>query len=437
MSQPAHWYSWYAGLDDIATIRTMAQKLPKPVTGLNALPADVAATQLENALAEVFVVTEKVARALQKIVWHCHSGAIARYPDRLTVIRAVNDQPVFESVVKPLCLTGRAGEGKSAIAEAAERLLKGVEPVLVHPDYPRLPRRGLMYVKIRGRGTANEVFRRMCDRHGYMPPAGGGDPVTQFCRGAYRDGLSAALLDELQHLSLSQDASAAITDTLLKARKTGVPLIYVCNFSLLKKLLRGRPEDIDRLLQNIYPIVPDDPAGTDWYLLVEALLGVMTGYHAIELTPLVAKYLGDATATTPRYLVQLLALGYLAARRKGAQRMTFEHLSAAMKGYEFLTSRELVLAQREPSRKKARISKYEDTFFPEGLLRYVEPDETKRKAIADIQTQALWQQMLPAERDQAKAMSGAGNARAGSPRAKRGKLTADDLRFADQSVRIK
>lgn len=437
MSQSEHWYSWYAGLDDIATIRARAQRLPKPVTGLNALPAEVAITRLESALAQVFVVTDKVGKALQKIVWHCHSGAIARYPDRLTVVRNVTSQPDFEPVVKPICLTGRAGDGKSEIAQAAQRLLQGADSVLVHADYPRFRRTGLMYEKIWGRSSANEVFRMMCDRCGYMPPSGRGDPVTQFSRGAYRDGLAALLLDEMQHLSLSNNASAEITNTLLKARKTGVPLIYVCNFSLLNKLLKGRPEDIDRLLPNIYPIVPDDPAGADWYLIVQALLGVMEEYHAIELNPQVAKYLGDETATTPRYLVQLLALGYLTARRKGAQRMTLEHLGIAMRGYEFLTSRELVLAQKKPSREKARISKYEDTFFPEGLLRYLELDDTKHTTTATIQTQALLQQMLPTERAQANAMSGPSNTRARTPRAKSGKLTADALRLADQSVRIK
>ncbi|KAA0950613.1 hypothetical protein HBO43_17470 [Pseudomonas veronii] len=74
---------------------------------------------------------------------------------------------------------------------------------------------------------------------------------------------SLAILEEMQHTN-SGSGAAKITDILLTMAAIGVPMVFVCNYSLAHKLLGRNSEDKQRLLADPRSMLPDEPGSANW-----------------------------------------------------------------------------------------------------------------------------------------------------------------------------
>lgn len=67
----------------------------------------------------------------------------------------------------------------------------------------------------------------------------------------------------MQHTN-SGSGAAKITDILLTMAAIGVPMVFVCNYSLARKLLGRNSEDKQRLLADPRIMLPDEPGSANW-----------------------------------------------------------------------------------------------------------------------------------------------------------------------------
>jgi hypothetical protein len=169
-----------------------------------------------------------------------------------------------EVEVSPLCLTGLAGIGKSQTVTALRKVLpqptefscdlyQGTETLLSH-----------WYASARGKASGKVLLENFVfgddAKSGRRPVSA---LLKEARRAANRQGVSLAILEEMQHISTGSGA-ARVTDILLTMAAIGLPMVFVCNYSLAHKLLNRNSEDTQRLLAGPRVMLPDDPNGQDW-----------------------------------------------------------------------------------------------------------------------------------------------------------------------------
>lgn len=192
--------------------------------------------------------------------------------------------------------------------------------------YPRL-------AEIASRSTASERKLRLGKVSAEMSLAQ---------RGAYRDGISAILLDELQFLAQS-GATTRISKTLLLHSYVGPPVMYAANFDMVHGLKLRSQQYRDRLLSRPIVLLPesiwDSAERESCIAYAEELLRVANGVLEFDVEVRI-EALHAYSFGIRRKIIYLLVEAYRYARYCGRLTASFEDVEMAYKSSRYQIHRE-------------------------------------------------------------------------------------------------
>lgn len=312
--------------------------VPDAVCGLDLMAAGVAAQALHYALEAIFVPTQQCVRAIRRIIDIAEAYSQENFPDAETFMQRLYNQDRGQSIPRPaICLTGLAGCGKSALLKALRRLMP--DGVCVAGAIRRLPLRTFLHLSVKGHDREGAMLRslveimRQTDDQAHASDTLASKvarvvvqkvsniPATLDIthRLAFRDGVAALLLDELQFLTQG-NANTQITKTLLLHTYIGPPLLYGANFDMVHRLKKRGQQDTDRLLSRPIVLVPDALTCAEefegWMAYLREVIRVSNGALVFD-TEADAEILHRYSFGLRRKLLDLLEFAYGHARERG------------------------------------------------------------------------------------------------------------------------
>ncbi|MEY4756480.1 MAG: hypothetical protein RJA34_1378 [Pseudomonadota bacterium] len=338
------WTARFEGLLNREAIRSRAEIQPNFLQGLLDRPTHLAVSALELALSELMVLTEVELDILVRFVKQAHSYSVRAYPDLRTYIAQLHADEIDVLSPAPVCFTGLAGAGKSALLSALARALP--DDAQLDLNLPitngKILTRSSVLIRVNGNTNFAELLQpwlpsevrndkvndeRDSARSG-IGRTGIPEVVRRAARFSYRSGLCASVVDEMQFMTQSSVANAKVTQFLLLASYLKVPLIYCANYSLCHKLLKRNNEDQDRLLAKPLVLLPlgldDDGLGR----LLRAYDVVMRDV----LDGSLCQFMGDFATMTlgiKRKVWKLTIESYRFMREKGHTKLRIEHIRGA------------------------------------------------------------------------------------------------------------
>lgn len=304
-SLSSQWVGRFEALLDIETIRQRAAVTVSPISGLLAMPLELAHTRLEHALKTIFYPTTQCLSILKRLVGVAYAHCVDVYPNNRAFLSGIYaSEPPLAEFVPPICLTGLAGTGKTEIFKAFGRLCDSNESVMIDADHPPFQIRGSQLVTVKARSSPKDVLRCLAQ--------GEGSPTELIINGrklAYRDGLALLLTDEFQFATGSENANARVAQMLLSLGYLGLPFVYAANFSLINRLQRRPGEEQHRLLSNPIVLIPDCANSVDWRNTLAAQCSVAPDVFIFD--PLMdAERLHAYCAGRKRAMAKLLLLAF-------------------------------------------------------------------------------------------------------------------------------
>lgn len=319
----------------VEKIRTKVTVKPEPVSALAHVDVMIAADELERALKQIFIPNEFSLAFIRVMV-----GKAAVHHRQLFSSEAVYNSKIFNPPVvevSPVCLTGLAGVGKSqTIAALCKVLPKPMEhwcglyegPVTLVSHW---------YASARGKASGKALLEDFVfgdeKRVGRTTVA---QLLQESRRRTNRDGVCLALLEEMQHSNTGSGA-AKVTDVLLTMAAIGPPVVFVCNYSLVHKLLGRNSEDKQRLLSDPRIMLPDDPDSKDWQMYVAECSRVSNSIIKVQSSELAAE-LYRCTFGIKRLAVLLLKLAYVECRDAGRQYVDIFDITRAYRSAAYTVS---------------------------------------------------------------------------------------------------
>lgn len=299
------WAARFEALLDADTIRKRAAVEVTPLVGLNRLPAELAAKQLEIRLKTVFYPTSQCVAVLQRFVGAAYAHCKVTYPTPKAFMAGVyaTDVPL-EKFAAPICLTGLSGTGKTELIKAFIRLQSADDTVETDNNHPPFPLNGAWLVTILARCTPKDVLMALSGSSASPPE------LVDMCRKlAFRNGVPFLCADEFQFATGSSSANARVTQMLFCLAYIGLPFVYVANFSLLRRLQKRPEEDQQRLLSDPIVLMPDALGGKDWLMTLRTQQSVAPDVLQFDPTN-DAKNLHAYTAGRKRAMVTLIMIAY-------------------------------------------------------------------------------------------------------------------------------
>lgn len=320
---------------DLEKIRAKVTVRPDPVAALDSLDALIASEQLANTLKQIFIPNEFSLAFIREMVGRASMHSQLLFKSEAEYASKVFNPPEVE--VSPVCLTGLAGVGKSQTITALRKVLplptdfscdlyEGTVTLVSH-----------WYASARGRASGKALLEDFVFGDGKRI---GRTTVAQLLkesrRRANRDGVSLALLEEMQHTNAGSGA-AKVTEILLTMAAIGLPMVFVCNYSLAHKLLGRNSEDKQRLLADPRIMLPDDPGSADWGNYVAECIRVSNGCIKADAGEL-ALELYRSTFGIKRLVVLLLKLAYVECRNAGRQCVNLFDINRAYRSAAYTAS---------------------------------------------------------------------------------------------------
>lgn len=220
---------------------------------------------IHQGLQKVFLVSEQVKLTIHQLLAVSMAHAQRYYNNPKDVVGAIysSSNPWGDQSFPAVMLTGLAGVGKSECLAVLRQLLESrVSPVDL-PGHRNLKHVPAWFMSLRTGNSLNSLVRPYIDEQSNahvqsekrIPQS---KLVALARRVSRRDGVSLAVVDELQFATHSATANAQVTSLLLSLLSLGPRLVYVCNFSLGHRLKARRQEDRQRLLA--HPILMEPEA---------------------------------------------------------------------------------------------------------------------------------------------------------------------------------
>lgn len=336
----------YAGLSDRKYIIEKTTVRPSPVIGLETCNVNTAALRLKHQLEQIFIpnefATNFMAEMIESSAWFCS----LKYPDEISYNRSIF-HPSNEEMI-PVCLTGLAGVGKTALLKALIKVLP--DPVKYSSKILGTNVDLISYWMATGRdkGTPKQLLSDMVEstNSGSVNRTLTAHHLLVMARSfAGKHGLALIVMDEMQHVTLS-NATALITSQILTLSKLGVPILYVSNYSLQNSLFDRNAEDKQRLTANPRILEPDEPEGDDWKVYVDECVRVVGVYIAVSAKNLSSE-LHKMTFGLKRFVVRILTIAYAEARRKGRNSIELSDVDTAYASAEYTSARAEVLVLKK------------------------------------------------------------------------------------------
>lgn len=325
------WLGWFDRFDSDESIRQAAYLPGVPVQNLEHLSIEEASQKLGQAWKNIFVPGPQHVELLRELLDQARGFAKSNYP----TVKDYNQQRSYGIPAAPAtypirCLTGLAGVSKSSLVQALERICRLQPTAEFQAEGQRLILHPVRSVRINGQpavlgilqGMSNPVAlagRTIKGMAGLMAHVGDWFMATAT---------STLVVDEMQFFTQSSSASTKTSHLIMTLANLGPPLVYVANFSLVKKLMLRPQEERDRLLAA--PMVLGPPAADDqwWKDAIGEYLAVSPDTFRLDAVSHAA-VLHRYTAGLFRALRQLLLQAYREARAQGKDVVTLEEVKLA------------------------------------------------------------------------------------------------------------
>jgi len=381
------WLDRFDGLDDQDEIRRRVTVAGEQLHAIKSIPANQIKREVERTLRSFYLPTQADLKVLYRLVGVAKGHCAARYTDRVSYISNLykpHDQ--FESEFQaPICLTGSAGIGKSALLAAFSRLLPMDSILDLGEGHPTVPLAGSWRIQVKAKATTSSMLR----------PYIGGElgsiksPTLELLTAVTTktintQGVSLIMVDEMQFFTQSASANTLLTKRLLELSYLGSPVIYAANYSLVRRLLKRNEEDIQRLLSEHINLPTPDPRSEDWFNYLLAIQSLMCDTLRIDLDKC-SDVIYGFSAGLKRLVIQLVSIAYENVWNQGRRQVSIEDIENAYASNSFAANRLQVeaLLDMRPSK---RSMKYRSPLPSSPELEMNVADLRKRK-----KTEELWQ----------------------------------------------
>lgn len=244
----------------------------------------------------------------------------------------------------PIILTGGAGVGKTTLSKAVVRMFPEVQIDVDHrPSRWSLQTVARMVVKpkvslLKVLGGFDLIKDTGVNGKASVP-----DLIEAMQKAAFRKGVAALLLDELQFYSMSEDASTAVAQLYMLMCMVGPVPVCAMNHSLYKRLLARHHEETDRLLKTTITLLPEQRGSTEWVQSLVSRFSISPDVFRIDpFDPKVADDIYHLTQGIERYLSDLLILAFVREGRNGRMAVTMDSVRAAYACEEFSAQRSVL-----------------------------------------------------------------------------------------------
>lgn len=297
------WAARYAGLLDPDTIRRLAAVEVAPLNNLHDLPVELACSQFEAALKQVFYPTSQCVSILQRLMGLAYAHCNTTYPSKKSFMHGVYaEQAPLTDFAFPICLTGLAGTGKSKLLETFVRLQGGKQTLCVDDQHSAFPLHGATLITVQAKASPKDVLRSIAGRDGKL------DDLIKVCRkSSYRNGVPLFLGDEFQFATGSGKANTLVAQILLSLGYIGIPFVFAANFSLLTRLIKRPEEEQQRLLSDVIIVLPDPWSSQDWHETLRAQFSVAPDIIRLDAIN-DAQFLHRLTSGRKRAMARLLVV---------------------------------------------------------------------------------------------------------------------------------
>lgn len=360
------WVTRYASCLSRDEVRRRAEVRPTRISAPEDGAVSIASEVIERALKSIFYPSERRLNILCEWVGLACEHSKTNYSSQRAFIEGIyGPQAPLPGFFFPLCLTGLAGTGKSAMLNAFAR----VSPPDSHvkfEDGSAVPLEASRILTVHANNTPKEMLVQLSHLKGSLS-----ELVNSTRRLAYRNGWSAIFLDEFQFVTQSATANTRIVQMLMSMCYLGVPIIYIANFSLLHRLKARNQEDIHRLLSKVQLLAPESQSSRDWHTLLQWQRDVAP--DVFEFDPVAdAEAIHFLTAGVNRAVVRLLQVAFVRSCLSGRP-VRLGELEAAQKTDEYAIFRRDVELLQQINIEKNRGPK--DLRCPFGLQSTVEVKE--------------------------------------------------------------
>jgi hypothetical protein len=307
---------------------------PDLVPFLEGLQPLVAAEVLSNSLKQIFIPNQFALQFINEIIGRAYLRHCFVFDSEVGYISRIYTPPEVE--VSPICLTGLAGVGKSRALDALRKVMPAPSELYSSHYNGAVTLLSHWYASARGKVSGKSLLADFIFSESDRPSGNLAKLLVEVRRRANRDGVSLVLLDETQHINTGL-GSAKVTDILLTLAAIGPPVVYVCNYSLVHKLLRRNSEDKQRLLSEPRIMLPDLPGSKDWSEYVDECIRVSGGC----IRPGTGDFAGELYRCTfglKRLAVQLLKQAYVECRSDGRHSIELPDLARAYRSAAYTSN---------------------------------------------------------------------------------------------------
>lgn len=301
---------------------------------------------LDARLNEVHVPSIQGVSLVKKLLSSCAAHALAFYESTQCFLKRIAQEVIELNPEPPVYfITGPAGRGKSALLHAVKKMMpaRAVRPSEELPSFPVM---GILLLRVDGRTKRKDLLNALATLMGFPADYKTADHnEVQRMRGQlYKAGVMMIIVDELQFWSTSLTAHASVTSGLYFLRSLGVPLAFIGNFSLGKKLLARPPEDVQRLLADVTTVLPLSVSDPHFENVLKEYKSASGG--AISVTDEESKQLRWYTVENLRALRILCGIAFRFARAAGRNVVRMSDFSDAYNTETFSSFRRLIEVER-------------------------------------------------------------------------------------------
>jgi hypothetical protein len=333
------WVAHFEKLRKVSTLEALVRRIPAPVHGLNDLPVEVACKRLFAVLEDIYIPGPAEINLLLQMVERALAHAQQWYPDGRTFLRNIYSTTLDMPSAVPICLMGLSGVGKSALQRA---LCKIFEPktalITVADDHSQFPWAPLRLALIKRDQSASAVLKSLCARS--FPNSINVEATGDWL---YRTGACMLVLDEMQYLTHGERSRIMVLKLLLLVAGLGVPMLYICNYSLVHRLLKLPHESRQAVLGELRLLAPSLAESAEWLAYLKAIQDALPDLFGFDLLKN-AVPLWNYVAGLKRNLHRLLVAAYRGMRNAGTAVITWEMVEAAYKSSYYFAARQEVEA---------------------------------------------------------------------------------------------